>query len=80
LIKKWAKESEDYLFTYIHPRDLDGGQPMIKELNALRRFKSYYGLNGAEKKLRKYLSDFEFTDLSTACESVDWGKAKVLKL
>jgi polysaccharide deacetylase family protein (PEP-CTERM system associated) len=80
LIKKWAKESEDYLLTYIHPRDLDGGQPMIKELNALRRFKSYYGLNGAEKKLRKYLSDFEFTDLSTACESVDWEKAKVLKL
>jgi polysaccharide deacetylase family protein (PEP-CTERM system associated) len=80
LIKKWAKESDSYLLTYIHPRDLDGGQPMIKELNAIRRFKSYYGLNGAEKKLRKFLTDFEFTDISSADKSVDWSNIKKINL
>jgi polysaccharide deacetylase family protein (PEP-CTERM system associated) len=80
LIKKWTKESDSYLLSYIHPRDLDGGQPMIKELNALRRFKSYYGLNGAEKKLRKFLTDFELTDISSADKGIDWNCKKVIRL
>lgn len=80
LIKKWAKEDTDYLLSYIHPRDLDAGQPMIKELPLSRKFKSYVGLKGAESKLRKFLTDFKFTDLSTAVSSYDWSNAKIIKL
>ena len=80
LLKKWTKESEDYLLGYIHPRDLDAGQPMIKELNYLRRFKSYYGLKGAEAKLRKWLHDFQFMDVRTADKMVDWASAAVINL
>lgn len=80
LLKQWSEESSEYLLSYIHPRDLDAGQPMIKELNYLRRFKSYYGLFGAEKKLRRMLTDFKFVDLRTADSMVDWDMASVFKL
>ena len=80
LLKKWSEESSEYLLSYIHPRDLDAGQPMIKELNYLRRFKSYYGLSGAENKLRRMLTDFKFVDLRTADSMVDWDKASLFKL
>lgn len=80
LIKQWSKESQDYLLAYIHPRDLDAGQPLIKELNYIRRFKSYYGLTGAESKLRKWLNDFKFMDIQTADSLIDWGNAPIIKL
>ena len=76
LIKKWAKDDADYLLSYIHPRDLDPGQPMIKELPITRKFKSYVGLKGAEAKLRRFLTDFKFTDVATAERAIDWAKAK----
>lgn len=79
LIKKWT-EQEDYSLSYIHPRDLDSGQPMLKGLPLKRKFKSYVGLKGAEEKLIRYLSDFHFTDIATADTMVDWAKAPVVKL
>lgn len=80
LVKRWAREDKDYLLSYIHPRDLDAGQPMIKDLPLSRRFKSYVGLKGAENKLRQFLSDFQFTDLSTAVSSYNWTNAKRIHL
>ncbi|WP_300805343.1 polysaccharide deacetylase family protein [uncultured Duncaniella sp.] len=80
LIKRWARRDSDYLLSYIHPRDLDAGQPMIEGLPASRKFKSYVGLKGAEKKLRKFLTDFQFTDLAEANAVIDWSKAREIKL
>ena len=80
LIHKWASQDKDYLLSYIHPRDLDAGQPMIKELPLTRRFKSYVGLKGAEGKLRRFLSDFKFSDISAANNLVDWNSVKRLYL
>ena len=75
LIKRWSRQQGDYLLSYIHPRDLDPGQPMIKSLPLTRKFKSYVGLKGAEAKLRRWLNDFEFIDIATANDQVDWSKA-----
>ena len=80
LIKKWSREAEDYLLAYIHTRDLDGGQPMLEGLPMTRKFKSYVGLKGAEKKLRKWLIDFEFTDIATANQGIDWQKVPIVKV
>ena len=80
LIKKWSKESGEYLLSYIHPRDLDGGQPMLDGLPLNRRFKSYVGTKGAAEKLRKYLEDFKFTDVKTAAENINWNKVPVVEL
>ena len=38
------------------------------------------GLKGAEKKLRRWLTDFDFTDIAMANEIIDWTKAPVVKL
>lgn len=81
LIKRWTKElQDDYLLSYIHPRDLDYGQPMLKNLPMIRKFKSYVGLKGAEKKLRQWLNDFRFTDIATAEKTIDWDNVPVVKL
>lgn len=80
LIKKWSKESSDYLMAYIHPRDLDAGQPMLKGLSMARKFKSYVGLKGAEKKLRQWLTDFKFVNIETASSAVDWDTVPIIKL
>ena len=48
------------VMVYIHPRDLDTEQPrdVVKFPRSLWH---YYGLNGARKKLHRYLKDFTFT-------------------
>lgn len=79
LIKKWSKESDKYLMSYIHPRDLDGGQPVLKGLPISRKFKSYVGVKGAEKKLRQYLTDFDFIDIKTARERIDWNLVPIVQ-
>lgn len=80
LIKKWSKENPEYLLSYIHPRDLDGGQPMLEGLPLKRKFKSYVGTKGAAKKLEKYLTDFQFTDVKTAAENICWEKVPFIEL
>lgn len=80
LIKKLTRKNHDYNMAYIHPRDLDGGQPILKGLPPTRRFKSYVGIKKAEEKLRKYLSDFEFVDISTANKFIDWNNAQIINL
>jgi polysaccharide deacetylase family protein (PEP-CTERM system associated) len=80
LIKKWSKEHEEYLLSYIHPRDLDGGQPMLEGLPLTRKFKSYVGTKTAAKKLEKWLGDFGFTDIKTAADAIDWSSASVISL
>ena len=80
MIKKWAKETPNYLMSYIHPRDLDYGQPMLQGLPLSRKFKSYIGLKGAEAKLNKMMRDFSFIDLDMADRQIDWSTVYRLKL
>ncbi|MGY8953526.1 MAG: polysaccharide deacetylase family protein, partial [Flavobacteriales bacterium] len=75
MIKKMMNNSK-YVMTYFHPRDFDPKQPMINELSLTRKFKSYYGLNGAFNKLERLISDYKFIDLRKADEEVNWDKAK----
>ena len=56
----------DYVMTYFHPRDFDAEQPMIPGLGAMRRVKSYVGLNGAMSKLERLIDEFNFQSLLSA--------------
>ncbi|MCF8324137.1 MAG: polysaccharide deacetylase family protein [Leadbetterella sp.] len=73
-------KNSDYVMTYFHPRDFDAKQPMVPGLNFVRKFKSYYGLKGCLSKLDKLIKKHEFVDIRTAEASIDWVKAKVVKL
>jgi polysaccharide deacetylase family protein (PEP-CTERM system associated) len=79
MLKKWT-QNDDYVMTYLHPRDLDPNQPMINELSLQRKFKSYVGLKSAEYKLKKWLTDFEFIDIATATKKIDWNHVKTIEL
>lgn len=74
--RKGFASEDGYLLAYIHPRDLDGGQPMLEGLPLSRKFKSYVGCKGAAKKLERWLTEFEFTDIATANQQIDWTKAQ----
>jgi hypothetical protein len=78
-IKQWTAGS-DYVMSYLHPRDFDAEQPVIKELSLYRKFKSYVGLKGASKKLGKWLTDFEFVDIRTTIKQIDWNEVPVVEL
>lgn len=82
LIRKWSEEANQngYLLSYIHPRDLDGGQPMLEDLPISRKFKSYVGIKHAANKLQRYLIDFKFTDIASASKTIDWSKVPVVEL
>ena len=53
---------------------------MVPDLPLKRKFRSYVGLKTAESKLRRYLTDFSFTDIRQADAQVDWSKARVFSL
>ncbi|NVN94344.1 MAG: DUF3473 domain-containing protein [Bacteroidetes bacterium] len=78
-IHYWTKK-QDFVMAYMHPRDLDADQPMINELSLSRKFKSYYGLNTAEAKFKKWLTDFKFTDIREFDKNFDWNNAKIINL
>ena len=69
-------KKSSYVMTYFHPRDFDTNQPIIKSLNMIRRFKSYYGINSAFIKLEKLILDFEFIDLYTANKLINWNNIR----
>ena len=79
LTKFWTR-SADYVMTYFHPRDFDPEQPMIKELSLARKFKSYVGLMNCKNKLEKWITDFDFLDLKSADNMINWDEAPVIKL
>jgi peptidoglycan-N-acetylglucosamine deacetylase len=79
LIKHWTTNS-DYVMTYLHPRDFDAKQPIINDLSMIGNFKSYVGLKNAGCKLEKWLSDFEFTDMATAIQKIDWENVPVVEI
>ena len=71
---------QNYTMTYFHPSDFDPEQPDMPHLSMRQRIKNRIGLRGAFGKYQKYLSDFEFINLATAIELIDWNKVPVIKL
>lgn len=79
LIKKWTQSSE-YLISYFHPRDFDAEQPVIQDLSMFRKYKSYVGLKTSSDKFQQWICDFNFIDLGTAVETIDWGKVPIVEI
>ena len=72
--------SASYVMTYFHPRDFDPRQPVIANLPLHRKFKSYYGLSGALKKLKKLINEFNFIDIAEAEQQINWENVPVVKV
>jgi polysaccharide deacetylase family protein (PEP-CTERM system associated) len=76
-IQRQLKRS-NYVMTYFHPRDFDKGQPVIEGLTISRRFKCYVGISSAIDKLNRMIQDFDFIDIGTTVQSIDWENTPVV--
>jgi hypothetical protein len=48
---------------YLHPWELDPGQPRVKDLSMTQKIRHYRNLDQTEKRFAKLLKDFEFTTM-----------------
>ncbi|MBN1128978.1 MAG: DUF3473 domain-containing protein [Chitinispirillaceae bacterium] len=58
-IRKCNREDRPVVF-YLHPWEIDPGQPRITTIPWFKRFRHYFNLHKTEKRLDRLLSDFEF--------------------
>ena len=54
---------EPYVF-YIHPWEIDPGQPRVSGLSRAHAFRHYVGLRTAERRFRSLLGDFAWTTVA----------------
>ena len=59
-IKRIVRMERPYVF-YIHPWEIDPGQPRVEGLSRLARLRHYAGLENAEARLRDLLTEFRWT-------------------
>lgn len=78
-LQKKLYSHTNYVMTYFHPRDFDDEQPVLENLSRIRKFKSYVGLKNSKVKFKKLLNEFEFIDIKTAVEKIDWQTAPTVK-
>ena len=57
-----GKEHQPFVF-YLHPWEVDPGQPRFKNASRLSRFRHYNHLDDTEKRFRRLLEDFVFAPL-----------------
>ena len=73
-------QRKGYYWGQASKEDVSASIKLLEGLPATRKFKSYVGLKGAENKLRKYLTEFQFTDIATAEKQIDWEKVPRVKI
>jgi peptidoglycan-N-acetylglucosamine deacetylase len=76
LIQRLTKKFE-YNMCYFHIRDFDKEQ---KRVVSSRYFKSYYGIDSAFEKLKRYITEFEFISLENAIAQLDFDTLKRINL
>jgi polysaccharide deacetylase family protein (PEP-CTERM system associated) len=60
---------------YLHPWELDPGQPRVAGLGWSSRFRQYNSLEKTEGRLRRLLSDFSFTSARRLLAEGQWSSA-----
>jgi polysaccharide deacetylase family protein (PEP-CTERM system associated) len=71
-VRKIIEADQPYVF-YIHPWEIDAGQPRVKGLRKTHYFRHYVNINRGEARFASLLRDFEWTTMSDA---LTWWKAR----
>lgn len=61
-VKKINKSGRPFIF-YIHPWEIDRGQPRLK-LSFFKKIRHYFNISKTEDRLERVLCDFKFTNIS----------------
>ncbi len=73
-------KNSKYVMSYFHPRDFDYNQPRLKGLSKFKSFKTNVGLKNCYSKLNRWISTYDFIDISEAEKSIDWKKVNSVSL
>jgi len=72
-VRRILRTGTPYLF-YIHPWEIDPGQPRLSGLGTVNRFRHYVNLDRSEERFRSLLADFRWT---TVGDVLDQWKRRV---
>lgn len=75
---KQATSKASYLMAYIHLSDIEPNQEKIKELSLSLQFRRLVGVKSAERKLKKWLGDFDFISVEQANNQIDWDNQPLI--
>lgn len=67
------------VMVYLHPRDFDPDTPRLK-MPAYRALKCYINLKSTQKKFERLLENFNFTALSSFCETYNWDNQRSIRM
>jgi polysaccharide deacetylase family protein (PEP-CTERM system associated) len=70
------RDEEQAACVYLHPWELDSGQPRMQG-SASARLRHYFGLRGAESKFRRMLADFEMQPLISLIDELPMDSSAV---
>lgn len=70
---RWAlreinRRGQEFVF-YIHPWEVDPGQPRVADASALSRFRHYLNLGSCQDRLNRLLADFAFDTMRSVLVS-----------
>jgi len=68
-IKRILNNRNSFLF-YLHPWEIDPGQPRIKGVKLNYKIRHYTGQKKTEYKLNRIMEDFEFTTIKDGLEQL----------
>jgi polysaccharide deacetylase family protein (PEP-CTERM system associated) len=77
-VRRILRSGRPYVF-YIHPWEIDAGQPRVDGLKATHRFRHYVNVDRCERRWAQLLDDFEWTtvaDLLDRCAGPGPGAAR----
>jgi polysaccharide deacetylase family protein (PEP-CTERM system associated) len=64
LLRKSQRDLDQPFIFYLHPWEVDPGQPRVENASWLSRFRHYQNLGRCEQRLERLLSDFQFTTVA----------------
>jgi polysaccharide deacetylase family protein (PEP-CTERM system associated) len=64
LLRKSQRDLNQAFIFYLHPWEVDPGQPRVEKASCLSRFRHYQNLDRCEQRLEQLLSDFQFTTVA----------------
>lgn len=72
LLRQVAASGSPFIF-YLHPWEVDPGQPRVANASLRSRFRHYLNLEKCEARLRKLISDFSFTTVQEVLATAHGG-------
>ena len=66
-VRRILGSGSPYVF-YIHPWEIDPGQPRMEALGRMSRFRHYVNLERCEERLRSLLATFRWTSVGTVLD------------